>query len=1290
MTIRLGRAPPATVDIPLTVTLRGAATATDYAGIPEFVRFGRSDISRSFTVTAFEDSDALDESLTIGFGDLPAGFAPGAVASTTMNLIDNDTPVFFGAESYFATEGGTATVVTVTLGSAPGAAVDIPLTVMHNSGADVSDYSGIPANLRFGVSQTSQTFTLTATDDSDGDDGESVTISFGDLPAGFGTGATPATTVNLVAASTVPEVRSVRVTSTPAALSWYLAGETIEFTVAFSLDIAVAGDPTFGFFLDNGSPSGPRSAVYDSSRSASDTMVFTYTVTATDDDNDGIFIGAGPGTFELDSDDAIKDGWRLAGDRLDADLSHTQPGRQTGHRVSQRARVASMSITSTPRRGANMDTYGLGDQIRFQATFNRDVTVTGTPQALIEIGGRPSNLDTATTWASYDAANSGGAVVAFSYTVQASDLDDNGIYITQHQGSIVLFRLRGGAAIADTRTGGSAGDAILTYPVSRRIGGPNSNHKVNGGIGNVGVSFGADSYTAAEGGPAVTVTVTLSRAPEADVVIPLSVTRNGGASAGDHSTIPANLSFSATRTSTTFTVTATDDTHFDVGEECLRIDFGDLPSGYLGIGNTSTTVNLVDNDLDLQVKLSGQVVVGSTLSANTDDIADSDGLGSPTYAYRWLRDGADIIEDASSRDYSLVDADAGKRISVRVTFTDADNNLERRVSPRTSRVILPTRKLVGPVDSPNAANIDADPATWGQSFLTGANGHGYMLDHVRLNISLTGDPISAGQNITRLVTADSSGQATGTEVATLSSLGDLAVSTGTDVTAYAPAGVKLDQATRYAFAARQTVTSTTWSCELIAPNQLASDGLGDWAFSNEYQVLDSDYTHTRFVPEANCAMSVHGRELRSGAPYLTSLAVTSTPANGVSYGAGEQISITATFSAPVTGKLDLAVLYSDSNVFQAASVNKTGATFVFAYTVLASDVDNDGFTFPANSLTGYVDADLGHPALRPAAANRVNPTSGDGQQRADASPKSSLWQGAVLIPPGPGPGPEPAGQEAVSGPPGPGPEPLPAGQAVLIPPGPGPGPEPLPAGQEAMAGRDIYLDANSAPTGMWTDGTHMWVISDWETGQVKAYALASGAQRPGLEFRLGGLALPSDLWSDGSTLWVADYHGGVYAYGLSDGARRPAQDFDAGAMALAGNAAPTGVWSDGEIMWVADFNASRVFAYRLPDKSRLPARDIALYRGAGETYFPFGLWSDGDTLLTLFWTGSEVLGYALADGSRAAEHDLDLSAIGIGQPTGLAGAGAVLWIADDLAKRLVPFAAPELDANQAPAGDSGQ
>ena len=71
-------------------------------------------------------------------------------------------------------------------------------------------------------------------------------------------------------------------------------------------------------------------------------------------------------------------------------------------------------------------------------------------------------------------------------------------------------------------------------------------------------------------------------------------------------------------------------------------------------------------------------------------------------------------------------------------------------------------------------------------------------------------------------------------------------------------------------------------------------------------------------------MSVHGRELRSSAPYLTSLAVTSTSANGVSYEAGERISITATFSAPVTGELALAIRYSDSNVIDTNNVNKTG------------------------------------------------------------------------------------------------------------------------------------------------------------------------------------------------------------------------------------------------------------------------------------------------------------------------------------------------------------------------------
>ena len=50
----------------------------------------------------------------------------------------------------------------------------------------------------------------------------------------------------------------------------------------------------------------------------------------------------------------------------------------------------------------------------------------------------------------------------------------------------------------------------------------------------VTVQFGAASYTATEDGTTATVAVTLSADPERTVVVPLSVTAEGGATTGDY------------------------------------------------------------------------------------------------------------------------------------------------------------------------------------------------------------------------------------------------------------------------------------------------------------------------------------------------------------------------------------------------------------------------------------------------------------------------------------------------------------------------------------------------------------------------------------------------------------------------------------------------------------------------------------------------------------------------------------------------------------------------------------
>ena len=83
--------------------------------------------------------------------------------------------------------------------------------------------------------------------------------------------------------------------------------------------------------------------------------------------------------------------------------------------------------------------------------------------------------------------------------------------------------------------------------------------------------------------------------------------------------------------------------------------------------------------------ITGTVQVGETLTADTSGIADADGLTSAAFAYQWQADGADI-SSATSDTYTLADADEGKAISVKVSFTDDAGNDETLTSAATAAV----------------------------------------------------------------------------------------------------------------------------------------------------------------------------------------------------------------------------------------------------------------------------------------------------------------------------------------------------------------------------------------------------------------------------------------------------------------------------------------------------------------------------------------------------------------------------------------------------------------------------
>ena len=187
VTVTLSADPERTVVIPITKTEQGGATSADYSGVPASVTFNSGDTSKSFTFTAAQDTvDDDGESVKLTLGTLPPRVSAGTTAQSTVSITDDDDPevkVSFGAGMYTVAEGGTQSV-TVDLSADPERTLTIPLTKTNQNGATSADYSGVPSSVTFNSGQTSKSFTFTAAQDTEDDDGESVKLAIGTpLPA---------------------------------------------------------------------------------------------------------------------------------------------------------------------------------------------------------------------------------------------------------------------------------------------------------------------------------------------------------------------------------------------------------------------------------------------------------------------------------------------------------------------------------------------------------------------------------------------------------------------------------------------------------------------------------------------------------------------------------------------------------------------------------------------------------------------------------------------------------------------------------------------------------------------------------------------------------------------------------------------------------------------------------------------------------------------------------------------------------------------------------------------------
>ena len=90
--------------------------------------------------------------------------------------------------------------------------------------------------------------------------------------------------------------------------------------------------------------------------------------------------------------------------------------------------------------------------------------------------------------------------------------------------------------------------------------------------------------------------------------------------------------------------------------------------------------------------IGGIVQVGQTLTADVSGVTDADGLTNASFSYQWIRNDGTTdtdIQGATSSIHTLSDADQGKTIKVRVSFTDDAGHAETVTSTTTIIVDQP-------------------------------------------------------------------------------------------------------------------------------------------------------------------------------------------------------------------------------------------------------------------------------------------------------------------------------------------------------------------------------------------------------------------------------------------------------------------------------------------------------------------------------------------------------------------------------------------------------------------------
>ena len=691
-----------------------------------------------------------------------------------------------------------------------------------------------------------------------------------------------------------PTVNDVAVTSTPASgTTYYLAGEVIEFTVTFSAPVTVTATPKFAFRLG----AATRQAAY-ASGSDSAALVFARTVQAGEVDRNGISWNAL--ALALDGGTITQTGATTA-----ASLTHAEQAPLEGHRVDAAppmqvsASVHGMSLVlvyDEPLDPASMPATGA-----YTVTATVGATTTNPAVSEVSIYGIWVTL-------TLDAAPAAGATVTLAYAPPASN------------------------PVQD-----EAGNDAPAF----------SGQKVNGAAGN----------TAPTGAPTITGTAEVGQTLTA---VTTGIMDDDGLTSPTYTyqwiRVDGTEADISGENSSTYTLVDA-----DLGKTLkVKVTFDDDASNSETLTSAATaTVGAAGNTAATGAPtITGTAEVGETLTAVTTGIADADGLTSVSYAYQWIRVNgteADIAGENSST-YTLVDADLGKTLKVKVSFTDDAGNSETLTSAATATVgAAGNTAATGAPTITGTAEVGETltAVTTGIADADGLTSVSYAYQWIRVNGT---EADIAGENSTTytLVDADlgttlkvkvsftddagNSETLTSAATATVGAAGNTAATGAPTITGTAEVGETLTAVTT-GIADADGLTSVSYAYQWIRVNGTEADIAGE--NSTTYTLVDADLGTTLKVTVSFTDDANNAETLTSAATAAVS-AAPNTPATGAPTITGTA-QVGQTLTAGTTAIMDADGLTSVSYTYQwirvATDNTETNISSAAAstYTLVAAD-----------------------------------------------------------------------------------------------------------------------------------------------------------------------------------------------------------------------------------------------------------------------------------------------------------------------------------------------------------------